>query len=215
MTTLIFANGDLDQVDWIRPALASARAVIAANGGSRHLYRLNYLPQAVVGDLDSLPQPIRDWLQKANVPLITHPEDKDETDLELALLHALATYDDDLQVFAAFGGRLDQTLANILLLAHPQLTGRRIELVTRYERAWLVTSRSEIQGERGDTVSLIPLAGDVQVKETKGLRWALMDERLSFGLARGVSNTMITNTAEVEIYAGILLCIHTRQSWHR
>ena len=215
MTVLIFANGDLKEMTWIRPYLATATAVIAANGGSQHLWRLGHLPDLVIGDMDSLPQTVRSWLARSDVPFVSHVQEKDETDLELALLHAVTYYDEDILVFAAFGGRLDQTLANILLLAHPALVQRRIELLTANERAWLVTAETNIQGEIGDTVSLIPLRGDVLVRQTTGLFYALKDEVLAFGLARGVSNMMTSKLATLSVELGPLLCIHTQKRWQR
>jgi thiamine pyrophosphokinase len=215
MTVLLFANGDLEEIEWIRPYLASATAVIAADGATKHLWRLGHLPDVVVGDMDSLPQHARQWLAAANVPLIVAPVNKDETDLELALLHAATHFKEDILIFAAFGGRLDQTLANILLLAHPALAACPIELLTPYERAWLVTAETEIRGEIGDTVSLIPFGGEVLVRQTRGLLWPLKDEILAFGPARGVSNEMTASVAKVYVGSGTLLCIHTRHGWVR
>jgi len=215
MTVLLFANGDLEEIEWIRPYLTVATAVIAADGGTKHLWRLGHLPDVVVGDMDSLPQQVRQWLAAASVPLSVAPVIKDETDLELALLHAATHYKEDILIFAAFGGRLDQTLANILLLAHPALAAYRIELLTPYERAWLVTAETEIRGQIGDTVSLIPLGGEVLVRQTTGLQWPLIDEILAFGPARGVSNTMTSPVATVSIESGTLLCLHVRQEWQR
>lgn len=211
MSVLIFANGEVGAVEWIRPYLAEATAVIAADGGSRHLMALNYSPDIVVGDMDSLSPAVHDWLETAAVPRQTHPAAKDETDLELALLYAIDHYDaDDLLLFGVLGGRLDQTLANILLLAHPALADRRVTLVTERERAWLVRGTTEIRGAVGDIVSLIPLGGDVHLKETQGLQWPLNDDTLSFGPARGVSNVMTAPLATVALHSGVLLCIHTR-----
>lgn len=215
MTVLVFANGNLEEGDWVQPYLVTAPMVIAADGGSRHLWRLGHLPDVVIGDLDSLPQHIGEWLQKSGVALIQYPEEKDETDLELALLYAVAHTDELIKVFAAAGGRLDQTLANIQLLAHPDLIDQRIELVTAHERAWLVTAETEIVGETGDSVSLIPLGGNVRVDRTCGLQWPLTDETLAFGPARGVSNKMKSGLATVTLISGTLLCIHTRKAWNR
>lgn len=215
MTVLLFANGDLEEIAWIRPYLDAATAVIAADGGSKHLYRLGHLPDLVIGDMDSLPRQAREWLLAGSVPLIVAPEQKDETDLELALLYASEHYKEEILIFAAFGGRLDQTLANIFLLALPALSGVQIKLLSPQQRAWLVTDRSEIQGEIGDMVSLIPLGGKVLVRRTQGLRWPLVDETLAFGPARGVSNVMTSSPAAVVVGSGTLLCIHTRQGWQR
>lgn len=210
MTVLIFANGVMADVAWARPYLDEATAVIAADGGTRYLYQLDHPPQAIIGDMDSLSEEMRRWLEANQTIFVTHPPAKDETDLELALLYAVAHYPDDLLLFGALGGRLDQTLANILLLTHPRLHGRTVKLLTRREQAWLITDTSQIQGQAGDTVSLIPLGGDVRVRSTSGLEWSLHDETLAFGLARGVSNVMTGETAVVTVAGGTLLCIHAK-----
>ena len=216
MAVLVFANGIIEDVAWIRPYFPQATAIIAADGGSRHLLALNQLPDVVIGDMDSLSDEVRGWLAgtavNRSIQFIPHPPAKDETDLELALLHAVARFEDDILLFGALGGRLDQILANILLLAHPALAQRPIFLVTENERAWLVTNETEIQGKPGDIVSLIPLGGDALVGQTTGLEWPLQDELLAFGLARGISNVLIKDTAHVSVKNGRLLCIHERKS---
>ena len=214
MTVFVFANGDLERTEWIRPLLPQATFVIAADGGTRHLFALQRPPDVVIGDMDSVPPPVMAWLHTTPARLITHPTAKDETDLELALLHALP-HAGAIWIFGALGGRLDQTLANILLLAHPALHGRTVRLVNEYERAWLVEDATTIHGRSGDIVSLIPLDGDVTIATTDGLEWPLRDEVLVFGPARGVSNVMTADVAEVRLAAGRLLCVHTQQTWQR
>lgn len=215
VTVLIFANGEIDDVAWIRPYLAAPTVVIAANGGTRHLHRLRHLPDVVIGDLDSLPEEAQAWLESGEVTVYVYPHDKNETDLELALLHATSHYEDGIQIFGALGGRLDQTLANILLLAHPALLARHIELVTEHQRAWLVSGTAHIAGQVGDTVSLVPLGGDVLVQETAGLRWPLTNQILTVGPALGVSNEMTEPEANVTVASGTLLLIHSDRSWQR
>ncbi len=215
MAVLVFANGIIEDVEWIRPYLPQATAIIAADGGTRHLRVLGQPPDVIVGDMDSLPEGIRPWLEAAHTEFVVHPPAKDETDLELALLLAAGRFDDDILLFGALGGRLDQTLANVILLANPPLDRRRIVLVTENEKAWMVTEATEIHGTLGDTVSLIPLGGDVLIEATTGLQWPLTDERLAFGPARGVSNVMTGDVAEVVVGGGNsrsngrLLCIHS------
>ena len=209
MALLIFANGILDEVEWVRPYLAKATAVWAADGGSRHLFRLNHLPDRVIGDMDSLETAVLAWLTTGNVPFDQYPPAKDETDLELALLLAAKQVDAEIWLVGLLGGRLDQMLANILLLSHPALLGKTVKLITPSEQAWLVRHQTEIVGQVGNLVSLIPLTGDVRVKCTTGLQWPLHDELLVFGQARGVSNSLIAEKATVVLESGFLLCIQT------
>jgi thiamine pyrophosphokinase len=215
MSILVFANGDLDPCEWVEPYLADATAVIAADGGARHLMALSHIPDILIGDLDSLSASLRTTLGEASTLILPHGTAKDETDLELALLYAVDTYTGEILVFGGLGGRLDQMLANILLLMHPKLQGREIRFVTQYQRIWLMEGDGEIRGEKGDTVSLIPLGGDVRVASTEGLRWSLQNEVLAFGPARGVSNEMLREMASVHVQEGHLLCIHTRRVWQR
>lgn len=212
-TVLIFANGVLEETDWIEPYLDRATAIIAADGGLRYLLALGRPPDVLIGDLDSLPEGVEDTLSESGIEVIRHPAAKNETDLELALLLAKRRFPDaTILIFGGIGGRLDQTLANILLLAHPDLLGHPICFVEPREMAWLITDEGEIRGRVGHTVSLIPLGGRARVAETSGLRWPLRDETLQFGPARGVSNVMTAERATVSLASGLLLCIHRTAS---
>ncbi|MEZ4590056.1 MAG: thiamine diphosphokinase [Chloroflexota bacterium] len=210
MALLLFANGVMDEVEWIRPYLPQATAVWAADGGSKHLFRLSRLPDRVIGDMDSLEPKIQTWLTENQVHFDQHPPEKDETDLELALLLAAAQPDAEIWLFGLLGGRLDQMLANIFLLTHPALVGKTVQLITPTERAWLVRQHTDIVGQVGDLVSLIPLVGDAQGVTATGFQWPLQNETLHVGQARGVSNRLTAGKATVQVESGILLCIHTK-----
>jgi thiamine pyrophosphokinase len=123
-------------------------------------------------------------------------------------LHAAAIGARSILVVAAFGGRLDQTIANIQLLALPELVSIDVQLTDGCQTARLVRDKTIIQGAVGDRVSLIPFAGDVQGVHTEGLAWSLEGESLALGQARGVSNLMTAPRARIQVAAGLLLCIH-------
>lgn len=212
---LIFANGELADAGWLPPYLARAAASIAADGGLRHLLALGRRPDVLIGDLDSLPPGIDPATAADRV--IRYPRDKNETDLELALLYAVEHYPGaEVLIVGGSGGRLDHMLANILLLAHPRLLGRPVRFVDDRQTAWLVAAaappgETTIAGAVGDTVSLLPLGGPARVAATSGLRWPLHDETLVFGPARGISNEMTADTATVRLDQGAVLCVHIRQ----
>lgn len=207
MFVLVFANGKLAGIDWLKAYLRDAAAIIAANGGARHIVEAGYQPDVIIGDMDSLSGPDNSQLQLSGAQMLSYPEDKDETDLELALTYAFENYDADILVMGALGGRLDQTLANILLLADAKFSGRRIEIREAHQRAWLVEKSTRIQADIGDLVSLIPIGGDVHVAGTTGLKWPLQDERLIFGGSRGISNVLTDEVAEVTLKSGCLICV--------
>lgn len=211
MRAVVFANGDLGDVAVARAQVRPGDLVICADGGTRHAKVLGVQPHAVVGDLDSLDDEDRQTLESAGCALLAYPARKDETDLELALVYAVKRGATEAIIMGALGGRLDQALANVLLLAHPALAGVEARIVAGNETVLLVRGGEEctLHGAIGDTVSLLPLGGDVTGITTTGLEYALHDGTLHFALARGISNVMTAETAQVWVGKGVLLVVHT------
>ncbi len=212
MRAVIWINGEFPDPAAHRRLLQSDDLLIAVDGGTAHALALGLTPQVLIGDMDSLEPTVRARLEAAGTRVIVHPAAKDETDLELALLYALEQGVDEVLLLAALGGRLDQTLANLLLLAHPALAGIRVRLVEGPQTAFWIRGQAVFEGQPGDTVSLIPLGGDAHGVTTEGLRWPLHDETLAVGPARGVSNVLTGTQARVTVRAGGVLCvvIHNR-----
>ncbi len=212
MDVLIFANGDIDDGVMVRRALAHApdALIVAADGGARVATHYGLHIDTVIGDTDSLPVDELAALEAQGTQIVRHPVEKDETDLELALIWAVERGATWLRVIGATGGRLDQILSNIYLLALPNLDSCNVQLVAGKQAAWLARpGETVIQGAPGDTVSLIPLNGVVNGVVTTNLYYPLNDEDLFFGPARGVSNVMTTNEAIVSVRAGVLLVVQT------
>jgi thiamine pyrophosphokinase len=205
---IIFANGELPEPAAVRPLLRPEDWIIAADGGTRHSLACGRLPHLVIGDLDSIAPDQYSQLESDGTEFLAYPADKDETDLELALLHAASHNAEEIIVLGALGGRLDQTLANVQLLARPELRSADVCITDGRQTARLVWDQIEIHGAAGDRISLIPFDGDVQGVRTEGLAWSLAGETLFFGQTRGVSNLMTGARARVQTAAGLLLCIH-------
>lgn len=210
MKALILVNGELHKPDVMRGRVCAEvfDLVFGADGGAGHAHTLNVTLDAIVGDLDSLPDSGQS--DTANVERISYPADKDETDLELALLYAQERGADRIVVVGAIGDRMDMTIANVLLLAHPGLSSSRIEVWHGEQTGWLIRPPGEdIYGNVGDTLSLIPLAGDASGVTTRGLKHPLKDGKLSTGPARGISNLLEAPSAHVGLSEGLLLAVLT------
>jgi thiamine pyrophosphokinase len=205
---VIIANGDPPDRETAHRHAGQADLLLAADGGARHALALGLVPHVVIGDLDSLDENQLARLRSAGARFIVHPAAKDETDLELALLYAVERDADPIVVLGALGDRLDQTLANVMLLTMPALIGRDVRLVDGPQTAFVVRDEATLTGEPGDTVSLIPLGGDAHGVTTSGLAYPLADGTLLFGPALGVSNEMTAPQARLQVHDGLLLCVH-------
>jgi thiamine pyrophosphokinase len=168
------------------------------------------LPDLIIGDMDSLPKEDQATLAALGCRFVPHPRAKDETDLELALTYAVEQGAGEIVILGALGGRVDHTLANVLLLALPALAGIPVRIVDGNQELLLLRSGDvvELQGQPGELVSLLPLMGDAHGVTTAGLAWALEDDTLRFGYSRGVSNEMTTASAEIRVEQGYLLVVH-------
>lgn len=208
---LIFANGDVNDGPMVRRATAKCADAlcIAADGGVRVAKALGVQVGIVIGDMDSLsPADLDDLKQHAQI--LRYPPEKNETDLELALMYAVEHGARWIRIVGAVGDRLDQTLSNVYLMALPVLKGCDVRMVAGKQETWLMGMGTHaVEGQAGDTLSLIPLNGTVRGVKTEGLYYPLRDEDLIFGPTRGVSNVLNGTSASVTVREGVLLVVHT------
>lgn len=217
MKVLIVADGDVPTRAALTALLGTdaPALVIAADGGALKALELGFVPHVVIGDADSLATADLDRLRGLGAEVIVHPTDKDESDTELCLREAVACGADELLIVGGFGGRrIEHTVANLLLLCLPELAGCDACLADGVSVVRLLGAGHTltISGESGDFVSLLPLVPLVEGVTTDGLDFALIDEALVQGLARGLSNVMSGRTATVSLRSGRLLVVHTRNS---
>jgi thiamine pyrophosphokinase len=207
---VVVANGVLEDLSAWQEEIGRAGLVVAADGGAHNARALGLVPDALVGDADSLDPRTARWLAEHGATIVRHPTAKDETDLELALLYACDAGAADIVILGGWGGRPDQEVANLLLLAHPRLAGRRVRLLGASYELFLLHAGDEgtFSAAAGETVSLLPLGGETRGVHTAGLRWALAGDTLRFGPARGVSNEVTAATVRIRVEEGLLLVVH-------
>lgn len=210
MRAVVVAGSDLDET-LDTSLLATADVLVAVDGGADALARVGALPAILVGDLDSITPHTRAHLDTQGVEVVLLPVAKDVTDTEAALRLVVERGADDIVVLGALGGpRLDHLVGNLLLLTADWLAGCRVCLIDERHEAFLCGGDAVLMGERGDTVSLIPLTSEVTGVSTEGLLYPLTGETLRWAVTRSLSNTMITDEARVTHDDGQLLVIHYR-----
>jgi thiamine pyrophosphokinase len=205
----VLAGGD--PVDpGLAARLPAGARVIAADSGLAQAKLLGLTPDLVVGDLDSVEPDHLAEAQAANIPVERHPEDKDATDLELALDRVAAMGHSNVILVGGHGGRLDHLLGNALVLASDRFSAVHTEWWVGDTRVVVARSRERtvLTGTYGDVVSLIAVGGPAEGIVTEGLRWPLDNETLAPGSTRGISNELTGSAAAVTIDSGVLLLIH-------
>lgn len=208
MRAVIFVNGTIDNYSQCASWLHAADYLIAADGGARHCAALGISPAVLVGDLDSIAPELLAEYEKVGVSIERHPPRKDETDLELAVQRAVADGATEILLLGALGGRLDQTLANLLLPARQEWPVP-ISLADGQQMAQILRGGETITlfGAPGDTVSVVPLSAAVTGIHYTGLEYPLVNAVLRLGSTQGVSNRMAEPLATIRIAEGILLVV--------
>lgn len=208
MRILIVANAP-GAVDGRLPRLAAdAGYIIAADGGARPLAAAGIMPHLLIGDLDSVPDTQLAAYVAAGVKVTRFPREKDETDLELALLEAVQLGATHIDLCGVLGGRWDHTFATIAMLCQPMLAPCRVRIYADDQTLCIVRDELSLDGNIGDTVSLLPLTPTVTGTSTYGLAYPLSDATLYFEHSRGVSNVITALPAQIFVRHGILLVIH-------
>jgi thiamine pyrophosphokinase len=210
---IIFANGALNDEGQIEEIIRPDDVILAADGGVLHCLRLNLVPEEVVGDFDSLEKEDIAKLEAQGVALYRHPRRKDETDLKLALDRAMEREPDSILIFGGLGERWDMSLSNLLLLTQSDFSAPRVQFIHEGQTLSLLQAGQtlNLEGERGDTISLIPLCGDASGITTRGLEYPLDDGTLHFGSSRGVSNVIQAESARIELKEGLLLVVQIQK----
>jgi thiamine pyrophosphokinase len=207
MKAIIIANGQIHDSDLHRSLITPTDLIVCANGGADNALALGLTPDVVIGDLDSLDSDLQAQLESEGCQILAHPARKDETDLELALYYAIEHGVDEILILGALGGRIDQTLANVLLLALPESRSVKTKIINGRQEVFLIRDEVLIEGQVGDTLSLLPLTEEVTGIYTEGLEYPLENDTLHLGPARGVSNVLTAPQAWVHVGQGLLLAV--------
>ncbi|MCK9175440.1 MAG: thiamine diphosphokinase [Desulforhopalus sp.] len=214
---VIFANGKLKNRERARHIASDADFIICADGGSVYCDNLGIIPDLLVGDLDSTPKKLRKKFEMQHVEIDQHPTHKDSTDLELALRHAVKMREEhksnrhdkvSVHLIAALGGRLDMTLATILIPAAWAYRNLDIFIHGDHNLVRLLSPGSHtVYGTPGARVSFLPIAGEVKDLSLIGFEYSVDHINLRLGSSRCVSNHIEKDSCLVCFTEGMLLMV--------
>jgi thiamine pyrophosphokinase len=205
----IVSGGELGDPSFFKEKVAKTApaAVICADGGARHLEVAGMIPTLIVGDMDSLDQVSQDRYESMGARITRHRREKNETDTELALREAFGMTPSEVWIWGALGHRIDHILANISLLVQGIRQGVEIRLIDSWCEVFLVTRRTVLEGEVGQTVSLLPFGGEVSGITLTGFEYPLTKALMEVGSPYGISNRLAARQGIIEVDTGYLLAV--------
>jgi thiamine pyrophosphokinase len=205
----VVAGGELGDPGFLRDRADAVplKAVICADGGARHLDAAGIVPEIVVGDMDSIDSESLARYEAKGSRVVRYPQRKNETDTELALDEAFRLKPEEVWIWGALGRRVDHALANISLLLRGKDQGIEVRLIDEWCEMFLIHGRKVIEGEPGQTVSVLPFAGTASGITMTGFEYPLTNAVMALGRPYGISNRLIAESGIIEVNSGMLLAV--------
>lgn len=204
MNCLIVSGGARPDAALLRRHLKNAAFVIAVDGAAAFFERHSIVPHILIGDFDSADPACVMRLEQAGARVVRLEPEKNETDTEAAIDHALSMGADDIVLLGWAGKRMDHTLANISMLVRAERAGARCRLIDRYNELRAVRGEYELCGRAGQTISILPLTDSIRVSATN-LKYPLENLELCADSSRGVSNVLEKSRAHLSVSGGFAL----------
>jgi thiamine pyrophosphokinase len=205
-SVLIIANGKIPKISLVKNLVSMSDCIIAADGGSNYCYKRGIYPHFIVGDLDSVQVKILSYFKDAEIIRLS---DQNSHDLEKAIIFAKTFKPKIIRVVAAFGKRVDHSLANLILL-QSQFTNVALEFYDNFGKLSVITKKVILNMPEGTTVSLfsfLPLYGLSLI----GFKYPIKNRDFTNGFT-GLSNIISSPKAQIKIREGFLFIYTTHDN---
>ena len=201
---VVLANGYPPSRETVQRLLSGATLLVCADGGANLARRYGLMPDAIVGDFDSVTAETlahyRDVSQVRN-------QDTERTDAEKAVDWALGRKPfEEIALLGASAGRLDHVIGHVALLKRYR-DRTRLLLEDDTARAWLDAGTISIDEPEGTVVSFFAVGGLATGVTTENLRYALTERTLELGAQDSVSNVVSARPARIRVERGELLVV--------
>ncbi|KAK5062999.1 hypothetical protein LTR84_005075 [Exophiala bonariae] len=208
---LVCADGGADRLLAYEQQTGTTATGSAPNGSSndnnshKGQYR-HRLPDAIIGDLDSLSRRAEEHYRERGVLVVKDP-DQYSTDFTKCLSWIRGTMGDapmDVVVLGGLGGRVDQGFSQIhhLFMAEndPSLLRGRIYLLSEQSLSFVLANGQNLvyvePGYFAENIGIIPVLGKTLLT-TKGLEWDVENWPTEFGGQVSTSNHIRSDVIEI------------------
>ena len=210
MKAYIFCPSHFLNKEKIIIELSPENLYIAADSGIETAKALDITPNILIGDFDSIDISLLESDPYKNIKKISHPREKDDTDLTLAVKYSLETGYKNIIIIGGIDGRIDHTLANLYLLKYINSKGGAGYITNGYNRMrYIFNSAVQIKKEY-KYISIIPMCPEIYGLTLRNFKYPLDNATLKMQESYfTVSNEILPDKeyGEIEILNGeILIC---------
>lgn len=168
---------------------------------------------AAFGDFDSISDEELHTIEEKTGIIKRYKPEKDETDMELALLWAIKEGATVIRLFGATGGRLDHTIANLQLLLREAIDNKNIEveIIDKQNNVAVVQAGSHTLKKRSEYkyISFFPFSTKIVGLTLEGFKYPLVRRNLPASSTLCISNELIRETGTFSFDEGILMIIRS------
>ncbi|GGM21033.1 thiamine pyrophosphokinase [Paraliobacillus quinghaiensis] len=211
-TVAIVAGGPIEFVPDLMSYKNQVDYWIGADRGALVLVNAGMRLDLAIGDFDSITENEFEQVSTNATSIETYPVDKDETDLDLAIVKAILLAPEKLILFGATGGRIDHTLANIQLLYRLQQEQLQTTIIDNQNELTLFNPGSyEVeQNLLYPIISFVPFSSCIEGLTLEGFYYPLEDGSVEWGSTLCLSNKLLSKKGTFSFRKGILIVIKSR-----
>ena len=211
MKILIMTNGEYGRLEWYTEHKGEFDQVICVDGGAGWARKLGITPNWIVGDLDSINDDDRKYMEKKGVQFSRHPSQKDNTDTQISLELADKLGADEITIWGGTGSRLDHTLSNLYSAANFVMLGKIVQFDSPIMAIYLVKDSLKFSGKIGNTVSVLALGDGATGVTLEGFQYPLENVELNSLWQFGISNVIRNTPQVIRVASGILAVFYYRE----
>ncbi|WP_050181491.1 thiamine diphosphokinase [Domibacillus robiginosus] len=211
MIIRIVAGGPEAELPELKKSSDVTEQWIGVDRGALYLLDQDIIPSRAFGDFDSITE--QEW-ERLAAKISNHvqfPAEKDETDLEIALNHAISQKPEMIFLYGVTGGRLDHFFGAVTLLLKKDLPCPVVIIDRQNELSIYSPGEAVIKRKEGwPYVSFFSLNERVEGLTLSGFKYPLDNYTIQLGSSRCVSNEIVEKKGVFSFRSGILMVIRSR-----
>tara|TARA_B100000579_G_C22847920_1_gene865540 strand:+ start:3242 stop:3874 length:633 start_codon:yes stop_codon:yes gene_type:complete len=194
---VIVANGDFPYHPKPLKVLSSASTILACDGAADTLIKNKYIPDIVIGDLDSISKQTKEKYSK----IIIEAKDQSENDLRKAINYSIDKGFNTISIIGATGKREDHTIGNIFSLLNYNKLNIKIFTDTGLFR--VVENGQDINSFKGQNISIF--STDKTIKLTTNYLKYNFNKSIISTIFKGTLNKSIKDKITFKLSHGYIL----------